>query len=217
MTLSRPPASTSVNRADGIGLTEFPVRLFVHWLYKGTIPKNGSDKEWSPILDRVINCTIKKRHLNLHTRELFPLLIKAYIFGDRFLAIGFRRDISERISDNLSRIRLWGTTFQQVIQHAFTHIPFDRPILQHLADICCKDWYEDEDEEADIFAQKDLPQAFIMRVLRRFGEVREMKQMNIQSHVRCYYEHASEEDEKRCGKAHMVYNEKRDYGYFPSG
>ncbi|KAH3942582.1 hypothetical protein HBI56_168850 [Parastagonospora nodorum] len=193
-------------------LTQPLVKLFVHWLYTKTVPDVDSFEEWSPIIDSALEPSMYDAWM----QKVFLVLIKAYAFGNKFLATRFRQDVNQAFSDHLHCNRLELPDGWHVMEYAFKHVPLDRPILQHLADHHCNFWPESYDKEIDIQAQKRLPRSFLMRVNRRFSEL--LPTINTAwkgSPPRCYYEHASEKEMQKCGKSHMVYDEDREYGYFP--
>ena len=185
-----------------------PVNLFVHWLYTQEIPNDYFSTEE---MEHVLAQSIPDE--DQFCNDMFLILLKAYVFGDRFLSPAFRRATSNRLSDYLRNHVLAGSTCWDVMRYAFTNIPSDRPILQHLVDDFCKMHDECHDEEdEDIAAQNELPRDFLMRVLRAFPDIRNHPPAKIVN--RCYYEHTSEEEKNRCKKVHMKFNKAKECGYF---
>jgi hypothetical protein len=99
-------------------------------------------------------------------------------------------------------------------------------------DVYCNDWsHEDPD---DFRAQKQLPQAFLHRRIRRYSEKKveansAAEKTNRENTTtdsktwRCYMKHESTEDEEECKSSpynsktnmmHMRYNKECDYGFF---
>jgi hypothetical protein len=127
----------------------------------------------------------------------------------------FRQLINQHLSDLIDGTRLTAEYASQAIKYAFAQVPRDRPILQQLVNDYCEDWHEGgDDEELGILAHNELPQSFLLRVTRRFAELKRMQKEEVLSGRYFYYEHDSEEDKKVCMSLHMQYSEKRDYGYF---
>ena len=181
----------------------------MHWLYTQEIPDDSFPTEgWENVLAQTIPDEAQ------FCDDLFLILHKAYVFGDRFLSPAFRRAINNRLSDYLRNHDLAGSTCWEVMRYAFANIPSDRPILQHLVDDFCRMHKEcHDDEEDDVAAQKQLPREFLLRVMRAFPDMRKDAADKLQR--RCYYEHASEEGKRRCRLGtHMIFNKAKDYGYF---
>jgi len=192
-----------------IKLTVRVVRLFVHWLYTKTIPATSWYVVWSPIIDR----SLKPGMYDAWVQEVFIVLIKAYVFGDKFLATGFRQDVHRKFSNLLSGYCLTLPGGCQVIEYAFNNVPSDRVMLQHLVDDYCSQWDETQLDHVSVRIPKWLPRAFPVRVERRFAELRSMIN-NVGNRSRCYYEHTSAEERKKCRYLHMFYHEVEEYGYF---
>jgi hypothetical protein len=150
--------------------------------------------------------------------EGLTIQINAYCFGDRILAPGFRRAMSKAIADDLIHDDLDIDQVQELIDCAFDSVPVDSPILQLIVDRFCATWCEKCDDTIDVDTLSSFPKRFMMRAMRRYSElwvVTPEDEENEKKVVRCYYEHDSGEEKKKpCPHQHMVYNKKRDFGYF---
>lgn len=84
-------------------------------------------------------------------------------------------------------------------------------MLQMLADISCSEWNEHDDYEAPMGKLEVLPQDFMIRVIRRYSQLR--FDPDTAKEKRCYLEHASDEEQDECNSKHMTY-EPKGIGYF---
>jgi len=180
----------------------------LQWLYTNKIPAyEADDKEWDIYLEGE-DCNDTSLG-----EKLFMILLKAYVFADRFLAHGFRCAVSKRLSDHVRFIDLEEPLCWKVFSYAFSNIPLERPILQHLVDDFCYEYIDFPGEEGhDMTAEVNQPREFLMRVMRALPSTR-VNELEILS-GRCYYEHASEKEEEACRKKYMVFDEVKDGGYF---
>ena len=106
-------------------------------------------------------------------------------------------------------------TFSSTYQWAFANIPADRLILQFLVNNFCSDWLEKND--ADNNALNDLPQAFTVRVLRRYSQLVKMSEEE-RSKTNCYREHSSKAEQENCPTGlHMEWDASREFGDFLEG
>jgi hypothetical protein len=189
---------------DGIA-DKSPVRLFVHWLYTQQVPATFRADHWPAILE------LEDKFYSADA--IFVVLIKAYVFADRFLAIHFRQEVSEAFHVHITDHAFNGTTQLLVVKHAFAHVPPERPILQLMVDDHCHCWHEDWDSPDDIQAQQKMPRSFSMRVTRRLSELYQSSSLEVKKE-RCYVDHALAQEKESCKLAHMVYDKIRDFGRF---
>jgi hypothetical protein len=182
------------------------VRLFVHWLYMQDISEDYIPGHWLAILEREDGFDLED--------AILILLIKAYVFADRFLAISFREEVSRALSVHIREYPIERTTRSLVVKYAFDHVPLERPILQCLVDDYCFFWFEDGYGLEDIQAQQEMPRSFYMRVTRRLSEIYRNSGVKVKN-KRCYVDHALVQEKESCKLAHMIYDETRDFGRFP--
>lgn len=136
-------------------------------------------------------------------------LVKAYVFGDSFLAPEFRRAVNNA---SVKHTPLGISVFDELgcllVDSAFKNIKPSSVLLQHLVDMYSTAWDEDKDEFAASTFDK-LPNSFIRRVIKRLKDADDGTGKR-----RCYLEHASEQETKNCLALHLTYEEAADIAYF---
>lgn len=148
-------------------LTLSLVNIFVTWLYTQRLP--ASLREWRVSLGfRPEYNTIDDDFI------IFDLCFQAYEFGDRCLISEFRRCINNSIIDAMPESYLQTEPFYRLVIHAFEYIPENREILQFLVDRYVDRYDGVDDGDEVIKMQKDLPRAFLIRVMRRYSEINRM-------------------------------------------
>jgi hypothetical protein len=100
-------------------------------------------------------------------------ILKAYILGDRLLAHTFRADSWNSWATDIYQngYPIGPTTSYRLICFAYDNISATSAVLQFFVDMLCDQWQHIEYEPEDLIAQKELPQAFLLRVMRRHGEL----------------------------------------------
>ena len=201
------------------------VAVFAAWLYTGTLPDSPS--KW---LEAIRHPSTDEKLVENRTRISLALL-RAYVFGDRFLAPKFRSEVFAAFCDTLLDLDNGGkpSEYYQIVRYAYDNIPADRSTLQLLADHYCDCWAHELDDIEDIQAQKDIPPAFLLRVVRSFseketdekareeeaakkarteetakkatiaGEAKKSKPRK-KNKGRCYEEHLTTEEQEECSK-----------------
>jgi hypothetical protein len=136
-------------------------------------------------------------------------LVKAYVFGDRFLAPEFRRGVNNA---SVKHIPLGRSFFDEAgcfsVDYAFENIRPSSILLQHLVDMYCTVWNACDDE-FDATTFDNLPNRFLRRVMKRLKDAGHGTGKR-----RCYLEHASEQETKNCLALHMTYLSFVDIAYF---
>lgn len=184
------------------------VNVFVEWLYKQALPKNYND--WS-----LVGEFTSEDHIN---DQILLLCVKAYAFGDRFIATDFRRAVNNHFEYNLYD-KEFGDGLRIAAAYAFKNIPTNRSIVQCLVDNLTDAWAH-SDEEFGLHMQEELPCECIRRIMARFRELYHelytMSDVKVKNWklVRCYSEHATTEEKDECGCSHMRYDEKIGHGVF---
>jgi hypothetical protein len=99
--------------------------------------------------------------------------LKAYILGDRLLAHKFRADTWNTWATDFYQngYPIDTTTFYHLTCFAYDNIPATSVVLQFFVDTSCDDWENVEYKPDVLLAQKQLPHAFLLRVMRRHGEL----------------------------------------------
>ncbi|KAH7084927.1 hypothetical protein BKA63DRAFT_484941 [Paraphoma chrysanthemicola] len=178
------------------------MNLFVEWHYTSNLPTEEAD--WCGVLQVDINS-----YWN-HLR--FTVLLKAYVFGDRFLVKSFRRQVNNTFVHHIGLGWFSLPTRYEGFSYAFANIPSDRPILQLLVDEHCGEWDKgDENDDTKLSAFNNLPPKFLIRAFRR---IHEMTEKELDRENWCYCEHESDKDKTDCETQHMRYDERLDFGTF---
>ncbi|KAF2035559.1 hypothetical protein EK21DRAFT_107080 [Setomelanomma holmii] len=94
------------------------------------------------------------------------------------------------------------------LSFAFATLPNKCALLQALVAAYCSTW-DDNDQDFGQAAQDELPRAFLRCVMKRFQELSLRDDEEKDGEVRCYPEHATEDEKKKCTTQHMRYDEKR--------
>lgn len=184
------------------------VKLFIHWTYTGVLPKSSE-------LDQLTDPYEPDG-------QPFWLYINAYVFGDRFVSFDFQQAVHEALQSYIGYRLPWNDESIDVVEYAVAYNAPDSTIILQLVDDYCfscrhadgeREWEHTRAFKSD--SQKRLPTSFIVRVVRRLPELHHMCETGeIEEKERCYSEHTSEGDKKRCDCLHMRYDEKDDYGYY---
>jgi hypothetical protein len=100
-------------------------------------------------------------------------ILKAYILGDRLLAHQFRADSWNTWPTDIYQCGpiIDTTTFYHLTCFAYDNIPATSVVLQWFADTFCDHWKAVGYEPENLLAQRELPHAFLLRVMRRHGEL----------------------------------------------
>lgn len=161
--------------------------VFVNWMYTQKLP--GNCEEW---------CQVGELGEAWDFASEIALILKAYNFGDRFLATAFKRAANVAIVGILHGC----APFYEVVIFAFKNLPAHSPILQLLVDAQCRHWSECLDDTEEVELQKQLPYDFLLRVMKRYSEkVYGDTAWFEEPLARClYHEHASDEERKECQK-----------------
>ncbi|KAH3964080.1 hypothetical protein HBI73_034740 [Parastagonospora nodorum] len=186
---------------------KYTLNIFTHWLYCQTLPDGDDSSEWRQVAGG-------------QEEENVAGMIQAYIFADRFLVPIFRRVINDKIIDYFDGGGMYDIyRIPETGIEAFSNIPADRPVLQFLVDHYCEFW--DGCCHVEQFDPTKASPAFLARLVRRFSDMlveeRHGKENENEAKVRCYYEHADEEETTDCGKQHMQYDGSRGIGVFHGG
>ncbi|KAH4037322.1 hypothetical protein HBI24_153670 [Parastagonospora nodorum] len=148
---------------DGVALdfVEAEVfNLFVHWIYTTGLPGTAKDLVQIAIVKR--DESSKNGALD-QERELDIILLKASIFGDRFLATGFRKDV-HNLFVNLA---VHGRVHYECIKYAFDNLGEDVLLLECIVDLQCNFWAPEDDEPEELEARELVPSKFFIRVMTR--------------------------------------------------
>lgn len=190
--------------------------IFLHWLYHQQLLSGSDLKKWELIIETPA--------VELSDEKILALTLKAYAFGDRFLSPSFRGVVNSMIGELVYSLCFDPSDVAETIGWAFANIPSDRPVLQLLVNQFCNDWTDNNDSDDDDDDAVDalsvcnivaLRQMSVLFMVRAFLRLRELKDPSaaLCHQNGCYLEHATDDKKKSCGKYHVQYNKKHDYGY----
>lgn len=145
---------------------------------------------------------------DMQPQDQIPFMcIKAYAFNVRFIAESFGREVVrafEKIrEEEITSISLVHRYAREAATWAFEHISRDRVILASLlaSHVRAMDWNL-SDFNLEVF--KELPLCFVRRMLNIEWTDGEKRQ------VCRYLKHTNKEDQAKCAKRHMRYDEVCD-------
>jgi hypothetical protein len=116
---------------------------------------------------------LTKNDVMISIAELNMFLLKAYAFGDRFLAPVFRSSVMSALNQNLFVLaKQDGSTsvYVGLVRYAYDNIQASSIVLQRLVDRFYDCWTRAQGLPEDGKAHKDLPIAFVYRAMIRFSE-----------------------------------------------
>ncbi|KAF1358350.1 hypothetical protein EJ07DRAFT_180067 [Lizonia empirigonia] len=128
---------------------------FVNWLYTQTLPYSPDSLGPEDEPDRVSEVNA----------------VKAYVFGDRFEAAGFKRAVLQVLVAFYVPPGPGGVPFFSTIIYAFNHLPGDDIFLKLLVDVQCCRYCAANDSDEELEDRKKLPYDFLMRVMLRSSEI----------------------------------------------
>lgn len=160
------------------------VCIFVSWLYTQRFPKHEPD-----LSSLETDSDLHKWRANLQIS-----LIRAYIFGDRFLAPRFTQGAQQNLVFWLFK-RHW--VYYSTVIFAYASLEKYHVILKALVAAHCSDYRQKEDDEdnGQLQLRSQLPVQFLFDVQDRFSELSvDQEPLN-----RCdYHEHGSKKDKDAC-------------------
>ncbi|KAF2709295.1 hypothetical protein K504DRAFT_271438 [Pleomassaria siparia CBS 279.74] len=182
--------------------------IFVNWLYTQEIPKDydawtsGSVEDYDASTSGSVEDHDASTSRGVEIDKNFGLSedlmkIKAYVFGNRFLAHRFCRAVNNSLVD--SAFQECSSFYYEEIIYAFENLPTGSRILTLLVDIQCAFWNgsSDRDFGGEIELRAQLPHDFLIRYMIRHGRIKEDPEGTELN--RCsYHEHSSEEEKKAC-------------------
>lgn len=93
------------------------------------------------------------------------LVVKAVVFGERYLASDFKETATSELRARLLRR---SPSFEAII-YAFQHLTAASTLLDELVEAHCRSWKPGRNSTSDE-GQARLPRDFLLRVMRRYGE-----------------------------------------------
>jgi hypothetical protein len=118
-------------------LTICAVEIFMEWLYTTTLP--DASEKWFEKIDLAISNkpTVEER------AKLSMILLKGYVFGDRFMVPAFRSAMLENLVEEfLPPNQRTGSSlaFVHLVKYAYDNVPAGSAVLQYLVDEFCRSW-----------------------------------------------------------------------------
>jgi hypothetical protein len=167
--------------------------IFVDWLYTCKIPKTIDFWTFPSVQPPATGAPFSYQEPEL-------LAVKAYVVADRLDTPELWYAINNMFVKGLVEIAPW---YESVI-YAFANVPYERRLLQLMVDSHCR--YSEalgdaNDDEEKLYPE--LPHEFLLRVMKRYRELREEGAMNKDLNECDYHEHVTEEERARCTPAMM--------------
>jgi hypothetical protein len=137
--------------------------------------------------------------------KLSMILLKGYIFGDRFMVPAFRSAILEHLEQYLLRPNQTAGSclaFVEVVKCAYDKVPTGSVVLQLLVDVFCDSWTYGQGSSTNRNAYMGLPLKFLHRTTIRFAEKRDSDKVG---------------QEIKARKANAVTLMRNNYGYTQAG
>ncbi|CAN9287935.1 hypothetical protein AA0119_g8053 [Alternaria tenuissima] len=145
--------------------------LFVHWLYTQELPKNMSFLLPATGIDaQLASDDSDNSHRGI-------LLLKSWIFGDRFLAPDFHR-LSHSVFVKWHLPGKGEPAFSaayKTIIWSYSNLPAGNPILSMMVDLQCLAWNPEDDNEEEKQLLPQLPQEFLVACMLRQSELKTRK------------------------------------------
>jgi hypothetical protein len=131
--------------------------IFVNWIYTRQLP---DPKQWSEDLPDIPR---EGEDDNWYVTDL----VKAYVFGDRFLALEFKEVVNNYIVDYILKTDEppWFTA----TQYAFENLTQDHLLLQLLLDVTCRFWEVRYCDPESHHAHKCCSFEFILHLLEYYS------------------------------------------------
>lgn len=135
-------------------------------------------------------------------------MLKSYAFADRMLSPDLRQALEHMLIDyfvSLRAVPLYGAVI-----FALAHLPSTSRLLQAMIDAHCRDFQEREDteENGELQLHDQLPNAFLVGVMKRFAQMHADTVEELTEHDFCYevkgldrcdyHGHATKEERKDC-------------------
>jgi hypothetical protein len=125
-------------------------------------------------------------------KDIELVLIKACVFGGRFLAWTFKRDIHNFYVTYKERKPPW----YENVKYAFENLDEDDILLKFMVDMQCITWHPDADgKDEEVVHRVLLPSAFLVRVMIRNYELKKSPVAKKDVKLCSYHSH---EERKAC-------------------
>jgi hypothetical protein len=125
------------------------------------------------------------------------VLVKACVFGDGFLAPGFKRE-AHNLFVNLKGRK---PASYEHIAYAFDNLGEDDLLLNYLVDLQCIAWTPPMDDDVDEMTWRDVvPTKVLIRVMLRYYELKLSPMGESDMNLCSYHHHESDEEREACHK-----------------
>ncbi|CAN9298872.1 unnamed protein product [Alternaria alternata] len=140
---------------EGVTLEDVEVEvfsIFVHWLYTQQMPTYEDNRKYDI------------------SEDFGFMLLKAYVFANRFLIADFERIVHNLLIDHMVD---FGCSMYEHIIFAYENLPEDSLVLKLMVEMQCLRWELDFDGDEEKQRRLDLPKAFLVQVMVRLVELRD--------------------------------------------
>lgn len=170
------------------------VSVFVHWLYVQQLPADRN------AIIRIAGTDTGCDSNHIRLSEF--LAIKAYVFGDRFMAPQLRCH-TRNLYVNL---KADDCCFYEHVIYAYANLLEEDPLLKYMVNLQCISWGPSADSVEEQTLRLQLPTLFSVQVMLRANELREttVKKLRADFNPCAYHEHESEEERKVCPENKQV-------------
>jgi hypothetical protein len=175
--------------------------IFIHWLYAQTLPKGVTG------LFGIAGIVDSDSHKRITINHF--LSVKSYVFGDRFMALNFKRIARNHHIDLKSESAPW---YKHAI-YAFANLQGDDPFLAYLVDMHCICWYPEVDETDEVETRAELPNLFLVRVMLRSHELKDIPATKLKRDLNLctsYHDHESDKERQECPSYKSEQKKKED-------
>jgi hypothetical protein len=155
---------------------------YATWLYRQEVPRYKRD--WIAVVEAEAK--------EVDVDNLHLLMLKALVFGDRFMVPKFYREVNNRLIERLIEMP---SSYANII-YAFDNLTAKKPLLKVLVDAHCDFWEPGRDDDADIALKAKLPREFLLRVMDAYAEGATAEDMNVCD----YHEHKNDDEKAKCMK-----------------
>lgn len=176
---------------DGVTLEDVDPEIFsifLHWLYAQCLPIFHDE------IIRFARGTPAAKGDREVCKWSHLLVLKAYVFGDRFMAQKFK-DHARNLCVNLVGE---ASPFYELVIYAFPNLCADDPLLDFLVDMPCLLWDPTCDRGEQPALRDKLPNHFLVRVMLRNFELKKQPIAIEDINLCSYHVHDSKEEREDC-------------------
>ncbi|KAI4612467.1 hypothetical protein J4E80_007201 [Alternaria sp. BMP 0032] len=181
---------------EGVTLEDVEVdvfNVFVHWLYAQKIPAHSK-----PLLEIAVPAIIYT-DTPRERRSASKLLLRACVFGDRFLSPGFHRLAHNTfVNKFVTKSGDCSCLAYEVVIWIYDNFPKGSRFMDLAVEVQCVVWEEDDDSVDEKLLWPRLPHDFLLAVMARFSALRQQKCSDVEVKACDYHLHASDEEKEAC-------------------